>query len=228
MYRDLEIICCSPSIVKLIYTFFTNPIVGYCIGFLTSVYLIFLQFKKSTAGFRLEHICIATKEIVAKLQDKNDSYTGHLQNKHRFSLGVLIDWCATTFGTNTIAKKQGHFPPVVDLNSDKWHKFELYIRPVVQDINSYSFLGWLPFNKKMNQLKAIVKLCNAVEEVVAELDSIIQIQINKKIKIIEPDDPGFRINEKDNSQYNSEIQSLLLKYKELEISWYNWLKCVNE
>lgn len=200
-----------------------SPLVGYLIGFLASVYLVYWQFKRSTAGFRLTNVVKATREITLKLEDSNDNYTGTLQNKYRFSFGVVIDWCSTTFGTQRISKVPGHFPPLVDINTDRWEKFKLYVRPVVEDLNPYSFLGWLPFSRRMKQLRALVLLCNAIEAVVMELDAVVQIDKNKGTSIVKAEDPGFTINVIGHEIYKTEIDHLTAKYTKLELAWNKWL-----
>lgn len=220
--------CCSCfSCLDFFYNFITNPIIGYCIGFLVSVYLVYLQFEKSTAAFRLYNVILATKEIIEKLQDENDSYTGTLQNKYRYSLGVIIDWCASTFGTGKIEKVEGHYPPVVDINADRWEKFNLYVRPVIEDFNSFSFLGWLLWGKKMRQLRTLVTFCNSIESVVAELDLIVQIDKNNNTQIVKAQDPGLVIDVS-NTKYKREIEKLLSKYGQMEIAWKRWIKLIGE
>ncbi len=201
----------------------SSPLVGYLIGFLTSVYLVYWQFKRSTAGFRLTNVVKATRVITLKLEDPNDNYTGTLQNKYRFSFGVVIDWCSTTFGTHRISKVPGHFPPLVDINTDRWGKFKLYVRPVIEDLNPYSFLGWLPFSRRMKQLRTLVLLCNAIEAVVMELDAVVQIDQNKGTSIVKAENPGFTINIQGNESHKVEIDLLLAKYEELELAWHKWL-----
>lgn len=222
------LICCYGfNLVSWIYDLITNPIMGYCIGFIASVYLIYFQFKKSSAGFRLQSVISSTQDIVDKLQDENDAYVGLLRNKYRFSLGVVIDLLATTFGTKNIIKIKSHFPALVNIDGGRWEIFLIYVRPVIQDINSYSFLGWLPFSKKMKQLKALVALCNAIEAVVAELDAVAQIDVNNSTTILKAEDVGLTINLVGNEKYESEIKLLYAKYEILETAWRNWLKLVN-
>jgi len=228
---------CSKNLIYFLYKFITNPIVGYCIGFLSSIYLIYLQFQKSTSGYRLSNIIIATKEITSKLQDKNDKYVGTLQNKYRFSLGAIIARMATTFGTKYIPKQPGYYPWLITIRridnpidgnpwADRWIEFNTYVRPVIQDINSFAFLGWLPVGNRMKQLKALIKLCNKIETVVAELDAVKQIDINQKIEIIKPDSPGYTLHIDGNEQYINEYKQLIKVYGELEIAWLDWLNLV--
>lgn len=205
-----------------------HPITGYAIGFGVSVYLLYWQFKRSTGGNRITNVANATREIINKLQNTSDSYTGYLQNKFRFSLGVPIDWCGKTFGAPpNLPTKPNHYPPVVDLGGvDRWKKFRDNIRPVIEDVNPYSFLGWIPFNRRLKRLRKLVILCNAFEDVVMELDAVIQIQENNNIVIVKAEDPGFVIETQAHPAHKIAIEALLNKYAKLEVAWQCWLKVV--
>lgn len=224
--------CCSElcCLLRMISDFLSNPfvdiILGVFGGFVASLYILYLQFKRSTAWFRLINVINSTKEIVALA--KSNQYSGYARNKARYSMGVPIDCIAQCYKETFQEKISDRYPNLTPIVGNRWEDFNLYVRPVIEDINPYSFLGWIPLSTKMKQLQNLVNFINLIENVVASLDVVIQIQENNNIVIVTTNNgPGFGIAMTGNTGFDTEINTLLQHYRELEKQWYNWLKLIH-
>jgi len=137
-----------------------------CLGVIGSVIaaliLIWIQFRYSTAGYRVDKVREATEKITAPNAD-----TSLLRNKYRYSLGVIIDDLHQSFKNGF--NERGPWPALVDngdecepieanKSGDRWDKFNRYIRPVVEDINTYSFVGLLQLSSSLRQLRLLTIL----------------------------------------------------------------------
>lgn len=221
--------CTFCFLLKWFYHFISIPIISVFLGtiggLLVSLFVFYLQYKKSTASFRLKKVIDATKEAVQN--DKNNLYMGYMRNRARYSLGVIIDSLIKSYKTNDNNRIPNHYPNLIFITGkDRWDAFNFYVRPVIQDINPYSFLGWIPFNKEMKQLQLLVTLCNAIENVVSELDVVSLIEKNEEVKIIPEIVPGLMILKDGNEKYIDDIELLEKKYEELKNEWYKWLKII--
>lgn len=164
-----------------------SQIISFIIGFFTNlsvvILLIYWQFTKSIAGYRLDKVENATKSIVNEIQSTN-SYTATLQNKYRYSLGVLINMLVRTFGAKDIPKTGSLYTCMLEQDGDGWSLFNFYVRPVIDDINNFSFIGWFTLLPKMKKLKTLINLCKQLENITAELDSIRLYAQSKGIDIL--------------------------------------------
>lgn len=204
-------------------------IISFIVGFLASlsvgILLIYWQFTKSIAGYRLDKIEDATRLIINEIKSTN-SYTGTLRSKYRYSLGVLIDMLTRTFGARDIPKTEGFYPSMLKDDGDGWDLFNRYVRPVIDDINSFSFIGWLTLFPKMRKLKRLINLCKQLENITAELDSIRLFANSKGIKILKIHDTGgiTEILDQNDASSNVKIKELKDEYKLLEKRWNEWLQ----
>lgn len=203
--------------------------ISFALGFLASllvgIVLIYWQFIKSMAGYRLKKVEDATCLIVNEMRS-TISYTGTLRNKYRYSLGVLIDMLTRTFGAKDIPKLEGQFPSMLNNAGDGWDLFNKYVRPVINDINDFSFIGWFTLLPQMKKLKKLLNLCKQIENLTAELDSIRLYAISMRIKILDIKEEGsiLEIIEQKDAGSNAKIKILKNEYDLLEKSWNEWLK----
>lgn len=97
--------------------FYLGLLLGFVLGILASILaglrLSFLQFKYSTAGFRVQSVPEATRHFANRSNN-----TSTLRNKYRYSLGVIIDELQNWPKDNT------QFPLVAQLNGDRWQRFQ--------------------------------------------------------------------------------------------------------
>jgi hypothetical protein len=206
--------------------------VSFILGFLASaiagLLLSYLQFSFSTAGYRVKMTVQATRKIV-KARAEN-AYTETLRDKYRYSLGVIIDELAATFGTTDDFQENEPWPRLVNSSihlgddpqtekKDRWSLFDQCIRPVIQDINIYSFIGWFRLCPTICQLSALVRLCNRLETVVGELDAAFGgglVGLDTKDKVVRQPttDPA-------------KVQSLKKKYCDLHKAWLVWLRAAH-
>jgi len=169
-------------------------LLGFVMGILASILaglrLSFLQFKYSTAGFRVQSVAEATNQFANRSNN-----TSTLRDKYRYSLGVIIDELQNWPKDNT------QFPLVAQLSGDRWQRFHNDIRPVINDVNVYAFVSSfrLPFFrvlfdvKLVKQLGTLVKLLNQLEQITAEIDAAFEI------KAIEETDGKLRLTQQDTS-----------------------------
>lgn len=199
-------------------------ILGFIASFTGGVLLIYWQFSKSMAGYRLVKVEEATKSITNEYKSAN-SYTGTIKNKYRYSLGVLIDLLTKTFGAKGIPKSNDQYISMLKEEGDGWEFFNFYVRPVINDINQFSFIGWLIILPKMKKLKYLLNLCKQLENVTAELDSIRLYARNNNLKILSiQENYILKINSQNDASANAKIEVLKNEYNKLEKYWNYWLK----
>lgn len=172
-------------------------LLGFLLGILASIFagvrLSFHQFRYSTAGYRVDMVAEATSRLV-RLKDgqAKDMSTGMLRDKYRYSLGVILDELVQTFHNSEFAA-DGPWPLTIDIvdetkgnensectyqGSDRWGRFNNYIRPVMTDINVYVFVArfprpfdWIYDKRLVRRLGNLAELCQQLETVVGELDA---------------------------------------------------------
>ena len=204
---------------------------GFAANVVVSMAFAVAQFRFSMAGYRVQRVAEATREICGS------SNRARICNKHRYSLGIIIDRLEQTFGRNGSFKSsewpclvhyargtQGGMPQIADRDgtanpkADRWDLFNLYVRPVIEDIDSFSYIGrYLCFSKIFRQLKALTKLCTCLENVVCEFDAafgaglVKLVMVNSRV-VIRPTSPG-------------DVAQLEEEYCKLYRAWRKWL-CV--
>jgi hypothetical protein len=229
--------------------FFGGVALGFIGGvvsdFGVSLCLSYCQFRHSTANYRLEKTLEATKKMIESPEDRSP-----LRDEYRYSLGVIIDhleqvWEKDDFKDDKWPclfnfKDENGRLDLTDRNekrgkvADRWDWFDQYIRPVIVDVNAYSFLGrqrlvhrlvgwlWLfrPFSEKIDQIDALTKLYNQLETVTSKFDAAYQVdpdlvepaKADEKVVIqptSEPDPKGLR-------------EALRKAYCDLYHAWREW------
>lgn len=186
-------------------------VVGFLLGIIGNMIVIYAQFGRSIAGHRVSQAVEATKEFL-----NNPSNTGAARSKYYFSLGVLID-DLRNIDSNGTKSTTGQWPLIVDSTTDTHARFDRYIRPLLNDINSYSFLGGFRWRKDLRQLNALSKLCSEFEKVVSALDAglenpaVVAIKENGITLISNTDDPRAK--------------AVSDAYKKLASVWKHWTDC---
>lgn len=196
------------------FQFSLGLLLGFMIGILASIVaglrLSFLQFKFSTAGFRVQTVAEATRCFA---DSRNN--TSYLRDKYRYSLGVILDELTQWPNENS------QFPLVAQLSKDRWQRFNDYIRPVIDDVNVYAFVSTfnMPFFRILfdvnlvKQLGILVKLLNQLEKVTAETDAAFDIDSIKETS-------GGKI------QLTQENTSLQTSFAQLRRTWDEWCQLV--
>lgn len=212
--------------------FYLGAAVGLVTDILVTLWASLNEFSSSAASYRVNRVVEATQEIV------QIGHRSRSRDRHRYSLGVIIDHLDQTFGKDDGFKEnewpclvhhtQDAQPPLADRHgtandkADRWDFFDLYVRPVINDINGFSFIGRYPifpyFYKKIRQLKALTKLCTHLETVVRELDAAFETKtmvrfgrVSGKV-VIQP------VNSSD-----EDIGRLREAYRSLHTAWGEWL-----
>lgn len=243
-------ICCFNNsffseIIPTIWNFISSDFfLGLLSGYVVTWFFFYYQFKKSSAGHRLRKVIDATKEFCQKTQN-----TSMLRDRYRYSLGVQIDAMLSTFGTDSSKDTSQNFPKFCEIKklskpkedgnpyADRWHQFDLYVRPVINDINPYSFLGWIPsfpfLFSDINSLKKLSALCFAIENVVSELDACKEYEIHHSIPdstiLSDQNPPGITINfNQETEKHKPTYDRLFNSYKELRKIWFLWLHSIKK
>ncbi len=214
-----------------------EAVIGFILGLATNVivaaYFSYRQFTHSTAGFRVRRVAEATRKIVGDINEHGDQHPSTripLRNKYKYSLGVMLDDLGQSFGTKAKQKEfneQGDWPRIIESrNSDKgrWERFNEHVRPVIDDINGYVFLGgfsWLLYPirpSELRQLQPLMQLCNQLEIVAGELDALFEHGL--------VEEKNGRIFPTRNPEEDEAIKSLRDEYRELYKVWHHWLGAV--
>lgn len=213
----------------LYFDWLNNIIISIITGVLASgivaYVLLFTQYKKSISKHRLDKISQATRKII-ELATKGE-YAGYLRNRYRYSLGVILDMCAASYGIKPDQKKENLYPGLIPGPDEKgnikdgWHIFNLYIRPVIEDINQFSHLVLIKIFC-LRKLAILQELLIILENIVEDLDALRLYEINNNIQIIEYEGNHIRLNE--TSREVPELNILTGHYDDLEKVWYKWVK----
>jgi hypothetical protein len=215
-------------------------IIGFVLDILLSLFLSLDQFRGYTDK-RVKKTAIATQEIV-KSEKRSE-----LRNRYRYSLGVIIDKLDQIWKRDDFKFKEDAWPCLVhsadadgqpcianregkpDPEADRWDLFNLYVRPVIEDVCNFSFIGkyglarW--FSKDIRQLGALTELCSQLETVVSEFDAAYEVKqegkqvvkldtVNNQVVICPTIDP---IDSED-------VKRLRDGYYSLYKAWGEWLK----
>jgi len=200
----------------------------------TIVGLLFLSYEVrfSTAVYRVGKVAEATRNIV------NTNSRGELRNEYRFYLAVIIDRLDRTFGK--VGKfERDRWPPLVhhtdeeqpqlanrhnqpDPEADRWDFFELYIRPVAEDIGRFSHVSKYPcLWKTIQQLRALTNLCNELENVVCRLDAAFEAKGLVELKKVDD-----AVIVRPTPSANKRVDGLRKSYEGLHTAWREWLHAV--
>jgi len=207
------------DILEHFYNFITNPITGYLIGFVLAVLLTHWQFSKSSAGRRINKILKAVADFRNAKVDFNDNGSkAILRNSNRFSLGVTIDRLNNVYDAKGENIRNNYLPNFIDYETDtsskdRWGFFNTRIKPVIDELSQYSFLGWFWFGK-LKKLKAILNLCYRIQSIVEIHDAIMGSDLKKAIEFDQPYREYFKINES-----KDWLEKLEIEYKELASEW---------
>jgi hypothetical protein len=194
-------------------------LVGALLGFVLSIALVYLQFRSSIAGRRVKWVKEATGKIISTPRDRR----GPPRNRYRFSLGVIIDDFdhAWQNGFNS----QGDWPALADSEKDRWERFREHIRPVAEDIDSYTFLGIFFFLLPgLGRLRKLEKLCIHIEEVVMLTDAACEPEGEQEAVIEFRQGRIFPSAGEKDEKGKLKLEELKEGYSGLYKAWREWLK----
>jgi hypothetical protein len=206
-------------------------LIGAIIGLISTYWFFYSQFSKGNGGRRMMTINEATHKFNTEFKKrKEEQNIGALRNEYRYGLAVIIDELEQL--DNRGFKPDGTLPTLIDCGidengvdqgADRWDRFNLYIRPVVDDINAYALLRTLSSRvfQPIRQLARLVDLCNQLEIVVMHLDAVFA----EKSEIVEwqkfGGKAGYQLVLKDG--LNDDRTKLLTdELKNLSVCWKAW------
>lgn len=156
-------------------------VLGAIIALFSTYWFFYSQFIKGNGGRRMMTIKEATDKFNTEFKKrKEEQNIGAIRNEYRYGLAVIIDELEQ-IDLNGF-KPDGIIPTLivcgidengVDHGADRWDRFNLYVRPVIEDINAYALLRTLSSHifPTVRQLAKLVDLCNQLEIVVMHLDA---------------------------------------------------------
>lgn len=208
--------------------------IGILGSFIVAWVFFYMQYNKSTAAYRIRQIEEATKKIIdAKKKNRENREIAMLRNNYRFSLGVALDRITKTY-SNSSSPLEYPYPNFIDYNedekgnrSDGWGFFLGRIKPVIDDINQYSFIGWMPFPQR-KKLKIIVNICYQLQKIVETHDAIMDNSATKELIVFElTDREFFKINNSDDLFVQEWKTKLETEYNLLETYWREWISIIS-
>ena len=240
------------------WTFFIGLFLGFLLGilasFMANYFFAFEQFKGSLAKHRLDMVQEATNEIVEfhkanRIQlesgnEEKETAGNRLRNRYRYSLGPMIDQLNACFGKYPFSK-EGPWPCLTETNRsnlqgkplfrgcdsiDRWEWFNKYVRPVIEDINTSSFLSNSPILNRysesqevLERLDKLTSLCKQLESSVSALDAVLG-----KEHMVRFEDIRITVLVKPQTGLNKEdekvISQLSGEYQKLYNAWIEWLR----
>lgn len=226
--------------------------IGFVLGILASTIasfiLAYVQFKNSIAIERLNQVINATHEIISyhysQVRNPQPTFIANfkkqmLRNKYRYSLGVLIDRIVMAYGDNNLlTKSDKKYPNFLCMDKkpdsvkheDRWKDFMHYVKPVIDEVNSFTFLGNLLFLKKkktLRQLQCLNSLGMQIEIITGISDSCLaQMKGNHIRPALHAEDDSIEflditIEEQENENI---LKNLREQYSKLESIWNQWLE----
>lgn len=145
---------------------------GFAMSLVASYWIIYEQFEHGVGGYRMSVVAEATHKFHEEFKKPAGTrITSPIRDKYRYGLGVIIDdlEAMDEHGYKDFGKK---VCPCLAENGDRWGRFNDYVRPVVDDINAYSFLRKFSSTAApLLQLGALMDLCIQIEVVVMHLDA---------------------------------------------------------
>jgi hypothetical protein len=193
-----------------------SVIVSIVVSILTGRIILLLQYKLTNAGFRVNKVAAATHEImVLSNVERKD---GDVINSFRYSAGLFLYRCHKAFDAGQT--ENSLYPLLTDnieKEVDSWRFYNTHVRPVINDINNNSFIGWLP-TIEMRRLRSLVKLCNQVEYVISEIALINQENRTKYMLGV-----GLDLVQFVNYDNQKELQPVKDAYEVLRKDWFRWI-----
>jgi hypothetical protein len=205
---------------------------GFVLGIVGALIIAYWQLHASTTGYRIRMTVDATKALTDLTEQSSKS-----RNRYRYSLGVVLNQLADAFPRDTEFNPDGDWPCLVDFNTnnpkaplkndagqniDRWALFDRYVRPVINDINPYSFLRWIKIHPTILQLDGLIRLCNQLEAVISELDAALEGD-NPTVEVKMITESKAVIHVKDSSK----VEPLRNEYKQLHAAWHEWLRVLD-
>ena len=216
---------------------------GIAANWLTTLYFAFKQFKSSTAWERVSGVEKATKVfkiLRANMTQPQTDSVPRRRDEFRYSLGVIVQYLTDTFG-NPVSDfaEGGPWPIVTEFNCDgttddnkrftesegkpydRWRFFNIYVRPVIEDINPSTLVlnsPWFFAPRRVNQLRDLLKLCLAIESATAKVDAAVEID---PLLLIVKEGDKWIMKPKDPS--DSRVKEVKEAMNELYLAWKNWI-----
>lgn len=190
----------------------TTIITSFVTTFFIGRLYLNLQYLQSNAGHRQKRIIEATKSIF-KI-NLNDKERYQISAAYHTSLGPVL-YKLITFKSNNGAYI---LPSLNGIEKEGWKFYDLYVRPVSNDLNNNAFIGWLPYFRNVERLKILWKFCKKIEDIVTMVEVL---KINNKIAVKEDFITILSEYKKD-----ADVEKLISTYQDLFHLVNKWCKII--
>lgn len=188
----------------------TSIITSVFTTFLLSRVYLNLQYLHSNAGQRQSQIIKATRSVFEQQLTDEDRYS--LSKVYHTSLGPLF-YRLYTFEQDAAGAT---LPCLNGMGKEGWHFYDQYIRPVRNDMNNNSFIGWLPYFANVERLKVIWKMCQRTEELITQVELL---KMEGKVSIT-----GNQLLISSSAKEDPEVRRLVLGYEDLYALTKKWCR----
>lgn len=213
-------------------------------GIIGTVIILWIQFKKSTNNHFLKQIELATKELLNEfkeqknLTEQKSSQRSALRNIYRPYLSVIIDRLFHSYGGGGLEPvyQNGlqvhpcliHYrvDPETGEAEDRWHTFNLYVERLINPLNSYTFLAYIPGinkTKKIKKIEALALLVNQIELIVGIHDGVIDNEAKQYVAPESNEQSTFIIKEGHNHKI-ALINRFETELEKLKNYWLKWVE----
>lgn len=212
----------------MICSFFNSNTVSFIIGIFSSavvtIGVLYLQFRGAVAFYRVKDCIECTKELFG-----GDANVNAIKNKYRYSMSVIFYRIKIAVKNWDDSHTIKEYPSMLKENNDGWDDYNGYVRPVLNDINSFAFISMLRVFgvKYMRQMKCLQNICLSVERITGLLDAIRLLEKHKKVKALDLTEiDSLRIIHENASsdEIKNSIVILEKEYRTLFNLWNDWLR----
>ncbi len=225
------------------YSFLIDFVIGCGAGLVATLWILYIQFKRSASNTYLEKVELATCELhnqIDKTESKieTDTSTSIIRSQYRPYLSVFIDLLLTSFGGGSLSKKYDKndlpiYPCLIHYKSsengfeDGWLKFQIEVKHLMDPANAYIFLTRIPptrYFKQLRKIKILADLLNQIENVVGFHDGLLHDSISSDIEIIDPKTATKFVFTNKLVDKKKLLEDFEKELKTLENNWLRWIK----
>jgi len=199
-------------------------ILGGLLGIIVTAFISSSQFDKSQSNYRLQRVINATEKAVFEYLN-GDKNMGPIRSNFRYSFGVVIDNLISTYGISQprgVLPMANKHPILVNSEGDTWGLYNEYVRPVISDLNNHNIFGIMFRFQKFSKLKSLLKLCDQIEIVIGNIDSIRELERNHS-KILSFENAMEIIPSEDN-RIKPHLFNINNELDRLNEYWQKWIE----
>lgn len=205
-------------------TILTSIICSSICSFLIGRIYLNRLYASSNSGHRQAAIILATKEILADAGEKRTVFSNALLKRHRHSLGALLQRMLHAYGVEDVPATMA--PRLTNEGDiDIWSFYEENIRPVKEDMNNNSFIGWLSFVHNVKLMTTLWDICHISEDIITNIAVIEAISVERNLPLpYTLQNELLELSSLAENDYGHYFTQLKQQYDQLQHKWRRWLK----